>query len=291
MKCRYRFPVRSRIKPSTLHPVKVGDSAYSFFADSGFIDRVEVIVPADPEQDVPKVDMLPDTRPVTGIQVRHPKYDEILHSLRVTEGLLSLYGMIGIDFERMHIEWIPETEEEKNSTIINSLSLQYTDRSVEESSTTPFDLLARGLLSASNASATEISLTFYRRGTNDMRERRYIEAFYDFYFMLESLFGQGKSKNYAIEEEFKKNSSLLDAIKKTIVAFRPPQGEPLIAKNFDEHYKGKHPEEVVERFVTIRGFLHHHNPKRTGMWHPERQEEHEVDSLIMQGVCFSLASD
>ena len=189
MKCRYRFPVRSRIKPSTLHPVKVGDSACSFFADSGFIDRVEVIVPADPEQDVPKVDMLPGTRPVTGIQVRHPKYDEILHSLRVTEGLLSLYGMIGI------------------------------------------------------------------------------------------------------EEEFKKNSSLLDAIKKTIVAFRPPQGEPLIAKNFDEHYKGKHPEEVVERFVTIRGFLHHHNPKRTGMWHPERQEEYEVDSLIMQGVCFSLASD
>lgn len=289
MKCRYRFAVRSLIRPTSLHPVAVDNFKYAFFADSGFIDRVEVTVPADPQKDVPKVDMVPGTCTLTGIRVNRPLYDEVLQGLRITEGLLSLYGMIGIDFENLQIEWIPESDQERNSIVIPSLTFRYNERSLAETSETPFDLIARALLSVPEASETEVPLTFYRRATTDIRERRYIQAFYDFYFMIESLFGSGKSKNDAIEGEFKKSSDLRDAIKKTIAAFRPPQGEPMLEKLFNDHYRGKSSDEIIERVVSIRGFLHHHNPKRPGMWHPDRQKEYEVDALIMQGVCFTLA--
>lgn len=289
MKCRYTLLVNSQIKPTALQPVAVGDFLYSFFAESGFIDRIEILAPADPKKDIPKVDMIPGTRKVTNVKVNHPLYDEALQILRVTEGLLSLYGMKGIDFEHIKIEWIPESNEEKDSLIIPSMTFQYTDRSLEETTETPFDLIARALLAAPNSFDTEIPLTFYRRATNDIRERRYIEAFFDFYFMLECLFGNGKTKNHAIEEEFRKSLKLTDAINKTIAAFRPPQGEPALEKYFADNYKGKSPDQIIERIISVRGFLHHHNPKHPRMWHPERQKEYQVDGLILQGVCFTLA--
>jgi hypothetical protein len=63
----------------------------------------------------------------------------------------------------------------------------------------PFSFVVRSILAAKEVAPSEMAL---RKGYLDMEEWRYIEAIYDFYFMLETLYGNGKTKNVDVQREF-----------------------------------------------------------------------------------------
>lgn len=45
-------------------------------------------------------------------------------------------------------------------------------------------------------------LAFFREGVNDFKTFRYINSFFNFYFVLEGLYGNGKTKNKDVAREF-----------------------------------------------------------------------------------------
>jgi hypothetical protein len=58
----------------------------------------------------------------------------------------------------------------------------------------PFDLLARSVLAGNAAYEIEMPLSFFRHGLIDLRDRQYIEAIYDFYFVLDTMCAEGTFK-------------------------------------------------------------------------------------------------
>src|SRR5205814_983136 len=82
---------------------------------------------------------------------------------------------------------------------------------------TPFDVLARAIIAADAATDIEVPLNFFRRGMLDVYGRNYIEAIYDFYFILETLFGEGKFKTDAVSAAFLNSSQLRSCVERAIM--------------------------------------------------------------------------
>jgi hypothetical protein len=112
------------------------------------------------------------------------------------------------------------------------------------------------------------TLAFYREGANDMRSLRFVSAFFNFYFVLEGLFGNGKTKNDGVEAEFRRSKKLIDAIQNLIDQGLPKSyGEDeSIIERLEKANKPCNPESIVKLLVSIRGNLHHYagNPRRPG---------------------------
>jgi hypothetical protein len=152
--------------------------------------------------------------------------------------------------------------------------------------------VARSFLAADRAKSTEIALIFYRKGCNDFYEERYIEALYDFYFMFESLFGCGKTKNAKVAAEFKKSKPFRVALedilsKKDPIGGFQPSNETTVS--FKEAYGGKTIDEVIDFIVDLRGFIHHHTAEKPGIWHPEEHSPYECHAMFFILVAHTVA--
>lgn len=142
---------------------------------------------------------------------------------------------------------------------------------------------------AASIGSAEVPLSFYRKGCIDIEDMRYIDSIYDFYFVLETLFSGGKTKNSAVKEEFLRSAEVLAAIDATLPTINQIPGvTPEERTYIDEHYTGKGASEIVEHFVSLRGFLHHHTPGHPRAWHPEGHSRYRIDAFIIQEVAYNI---
>jgi hypothetical protein len=142
---------------------------------------------------------------------------------------------------------------------------------------------------AASTGASEVPLSFFRKGCIDMEDMRYIDAIYDFYFVLETLYSGGKTKNAAVKEEFLRSPAVLSAIAATLPSIdQIPRVTPEERAYIAELYAGKTPKDIVEHFVSLRGFLHHHVPGHPRPWHPEGHSRYRIDAFIIQEVAYNI---
>jgi len=122
----------------------------------------------------------------------------IKRELRSLQGLLSLFGLHSIDFDEFkefEVEWLPDNDEEKANLDIFSMAKKSVPVPDGQIPQLPFDIFARAVMAADAAADIEVPMNFFRRGMLDLYDGNYIEAIYDFYFILETVFGEGKFKN------------------------------------------------------------------------------------------------
>ena len=55
-------------------------------------------------------------------------------------------------------------------------------------------------------------MSFWREGSNDFEEGHFINAFYNFYFVLEGMYADGKFKTDPVVAEFKKSAELRQSL-------------------------------------------------------------------------------
>lgn len=292
MRCKYRFSVHGRIRLSATLPLICRGVTYELVRNSGgVIEAIDATVSVPNPDEWPKSTPSPQPGVHLGIHVSSPQLPFIQVELRVVEGLLSLYGLEGIDVENPAQSWHPDTEDEKKSLHIFSFSHSLQHLSDNELYPAPFDLVARSFLAALSAKDIELPLSFFRKGRIDSRERRYIEAFYDYYFVLETVYAEGKSRNNAVKDAMKGNAELLALVKKALtdeLLIDMMKREPKLKAAFDKSYANKSASEVIDHLVEIRGFLHHHNAKRPGIWHPEDHKRFEIDALLIERIAFAV---
>lgn len=225
------------------------------------------------------------------IKIVHPRWEELVTIIRQIQGMWSLWGCESIDISGHKIKWLPESEEEKQLIQLNDFQVGKHEYKPEEIDFIGFDLLARPVITAVKDKNHDVVLSFFRRGTNDIKRDEYIEAFYDFYFMLESHYGNGKTKNTAIERELISSELLEGYINKIVknpnyVYTLPTE----LRAKFNKEYSVT-TVEFIKKIVKLRGFLHHHNTKRKNGWDPGKQIAYKLEAFMLQSICINVGME
>jgi hypothetical protein len=130
-------------------------------------------------------------------------------------------------------------------------------------------------------------LEFQRRGLDDRYRGQYVEAIFNFFFVLEYLLAGGKFRTAQVVENFLASPELIAGLAEARSTFLGAVQSEDSAKRFREKYGDRSDEEVVQAIVELRGKLHHQSIKRTN-WHPALQKEFEMDAHFLGAVCQSV---
>ncbi len=292
MKCKYKFKINGKIKPSHVFPIKARGATYEFeINEFGVATHIWATIKTDDERYWPSITKSPTPGVAFHLNIKeNPLMFFVIMELRTIEGLLSLYGVYSIDLHHPKMEWIPENEQEKEKLKVFNYKTDITEIPDNEIRPTPFDIIARSIIGADKGFAVEVALSFYRKGRIDIEEKRYIEAIYDFYFLIESTYGNGKFKKKQISAEFKNSKILI----KSIMSAQNEPGSRILSNSklkqeYETKYKNKSPENIIDQIIELRGFLHHHTSKRKGIWHPENQDKYKLDALFIQLISYNVA--
>ncbi len=228
--------------------------------------------------------------------VIHRSDDELLARLQrefqLLESLLALqYGVSSIRWAAMRYDLLFDSDAERAAANIHSW---HSDRAVF-GTIAEIDLETfQGLLEHKDRyTALAAPLSFYREGLNDYATLRFINAFFNFYFIFEGFYGRGKTKNYAVEEEMKKSADFAEAITEALQDMKkicPDIYERLCAEMKCSDPPA--PDAIIKHFVSMRGKLHHftNNPNRvegTPFTHELFEPVAEAARQIALGVLFT----
>jgi hypothetical protein len=289
MQCRYRFPIKGKIRLVQNVPIPVRGWIFEFGLEDGLIKDISVTVPLKDPNQWPVIQNNPTRDVEIEIKPNLVALPFVKRELQSLQGLLALFGLESINFDEMEVDWLPESEEEKDQLHIFTMGSkreQFPDKHFQPLF---FDVLARCVIAADDAVEIEVPMNFYRRGALELQKDNYIAAIYNFYFILETIFGEGKFKEAAVMDSFKKSPELQQCVGRAISDPGPFITFNKKLKNqFDKSYGMMNVEEVLRKFVKLRGELHHHTKKLKKMWHPEYQHQFKLDAVVLQSVTFNI---
>lgn len=269
MKLSIECDAESKTKIDKEIEIAHNDRTYIFYPDeNGFINRIKIIAPIDnPKKFYSEITATPNEDVKAHF---HVKTDVELWTSIIKE-FQELESVLGLTFNLKSIKWnaprrdlIFDSEEEREKAKIYNFKswFEYRDPPYQ---TTKADL-ENVVQNKSDFSHLIVAMSFFREGINDKNAFKYINAFFNFYFILEGLYGKGKTKNYQIEQEFKNSEEFkqlvdwaLDESRRNKPADYKKIGEMLSRMNKQIGIKS-----FIELIVKTRGELHHftNNPNR-----------------------------
>jgi len=134
-----------------------------------------------------------------------------------------------------------------------------------------------------------LPMSFYREGCNEFSSKRYTSSFINFYFYLDDLYGQGKTKNKEVENLFKSSKHIKYAFEEAICFFQNKDN----SKNLEElkeflemERKTLSVDGLIELIVQIRGNLSHFSQRSSRKkGHPLNQRDFRSVALLMKSIC------
>lgn len=205
-----------------------------------------------------------------------------------------MFGVYDIDLEKVDQKWMPETDLEKSGTSVLGTCVGYVP--IDEKPTTNYlvDMVVRTILVADELSAEAIPCEFYRLGYVALVERQFIPAIFNFYFVLEYMFANGKFRKREVIRQLMASSSLSESIDTTRNELRLDAGlRSSISSeqwaNLVNCYIDASNQEVIEHIVSLRGLLHHQSAKRSDNWSPNRQKDFYPDAAVLAQITLYCA--
>jgi hypothetical protein len=115
-----------------------------------------------------------------------------------------------------------------------------------------------------HAQSLTVIESFWREGQNDWLAGKFINGFFNFYFVLEGLYGDRNTQNRLVQKAFKTSSELISNIGAFLAEDHPDEPLTQLIKMFKVGNRLPTPDEVIEMLVGTRGKLHHfqNNPNR-----------------------------
>lgn len=277
-----------------IFPIPSGRIRYELETEeSGLLTHVNATVRVDDDGSWPIVRSSTSPGVALDVILETPLLEEIQADLRSAEGLLSLFGLDSIDMRHPEATWLPDSPGERERLQFFAYSVEQVPTSIEEAPVVPFDLIARSFLAARGARELEVALSFFRRGRVDVMESRYIEAAFNFLFMIETLFAKGKFRSAEVERIYLGDARLIAYVQR---ALTDPDLLPVLRRDrriwdaYVRDHDGRSVPDFIRYLVNLRGFLHHHSKERPGIWHPEEHVRFGADALLLQQVGFEVAS-
>jgi hypothetical protein len=287
MKIKVEYEVQSKTRlPNKETELLINDKVYGFYLnEEGFISKISITAKIDdPTKFYSEVKYTPNEFSKAHFYIKSDRalYDSIVKEFQDLESVLSFsYNFQGVDWNKYHYELILETEEEREKAKIFSWGAfsEPPDKPVEITE----ELLSGTIGRKEKMSPLTLFMSFYREGKNDYMSMKYINAFFNFYFVIEGMYGKGKTKNKDIATEFKKSNELrgfVDTIlEKHIKTY--PKHNIKITKMLAEQNMTMGIDAVIELIVRTRGELHHFNPKRIRGTPFNHVEFHSIAYIVM----------
>jgi hypothetical protein len=294
MKCVYKFPVTWIVEVDGVRPFTHNGWHFDFLLQNGRISHILATVPLAASDKLPELQRNAQNAAAFDLSINEPASAQLLmKTLRTLEGFLSVYGLESIGLDQMDISWVPESEEDKKRLQTTGFSFKF-KKPEATPVRAPFSVVTRAVIASTEHLEWEIPLNFFRRGRIDFLERRYIDAIYDFYLLLETLFANGKTKNRVVKQQFANSSELVAFSSRVLsegeqsVIRRGGRASLLVA--FRATHSKQTPQQFLEHLVDLRGFLHHHSLKNPKIWHPALEYDYELDAILIQDLCFKICS-
>lgn len=288
MRIRYTVPVVHKGTAPGGVQYELGGWSYSFAVDAGRLVSLSIEVPNYPVCALPKVVVDPASRELLSIALQiDPIWPEVERALMIVEGVMSMYGLERFVLEEVQSEWLPDSEDERERLAIYSFKA-----SVGKSKDAPpvlYDMFIRSFLIAPLVANREVTLNFMRRGRDDLYERRYVDAVYDFFLALETSFAGGAFKKQEVVRRMLANNLLVDSL--AIVRTRLSHDVEFIKLTSDSskfNYLSATAAQILEHLVAVRGLLHHHTSAGGKTWHPSRQDEFRMDAVFLAELCLDI---
>ncbi|MDB9451749.1 hypothetical protein [Dolichospermum circinale] len=198
-------------------------------------------------------------------------------------------GIKKIYWENPKRLWVAETpEEEKNLEFITNNFQQESHENKYYREMTP-QILGSLIKNRQLHQNLVLPMSFYREGCNEFSSKRYTSSFINFYFYLDDLYGQGKTKNKEIENLFKSSEHIRNAFEEAIRFFQDKENLENLEelKEFLEmERKTFSVDGLIELIVQIRGNLSHFSQKSSKKkGHPLNQRDFRSVALLMKSIC------
>jgi len=185
-----------------------------------------------------------------------------------------------IHWDKVKEEFIPQNEEEKK--YIKVFSFKTTEEYSDPKATIKETILKHYVINGAKYEQLAIPKAFWREGINYFKKFQYIQAFYNYYFIIEGLYANGKSGEKEVLKEFAKSSELSEICEKTLNQFKKDKrhGKKLIEMMNEENCPND--KFGLQRLLfKIRGRLHHYSKKSSkSVSTPFSQREFETVALI-----------
>ncbi len=288
MRCMYTFELFGALRPERLLAFELDDFRFEFDVckDSGEIRKLMVSFPID-ENDVATYNESPYETTKANISLKQPRWERVLEVVLHIGGAWGLWGLQEILVNDAVTTYIPESGEDERAITVNNFKVTRSKQPfLEDLPRLKPEYLVLPIITAVKTENHDVRLSFYRRGLQDVLNGEYIEAFYDFYFMLESTYGDGQTKNTNIQKKFIEAEFLRLTIEETVLSKSYKNGLPIeLRSRYESDYGGLEVSAFIKKIVKIRGLLHHHNNKRHDGWQPTKQNNYRLEALMLQDIC------
>jgi len=286
MRVKFEYPVRTALRLKEAWPVEVNgvrlewrlanDCPVALIASCATTekDRLPSLRTEDQSSGAVQVDM--------GHVDRH---DDVERVVRSTQGLLSIYTTISIKFDECEISWEPESDEERKLIKLNRFRRETEKADIWMARRLSYDLVARAMAVTDELAQQEVTLAFVRQGNHDFHDERYIQAYYNFFFFLETQFAAGYSDPKRVVEALLKAQPLQDAISQVRSGKTPSR----LSREVTDLLRLSD-ESLIRHFVKTRGDLHHHALRRPRSWHPDKPEAVATEADLLRVIVNKIAT-
>ena len=267
MKLNVRCDVQSEVILQRRLEFKANDRAFAFEVDSkGLWNSLTVLTDVkDPSKvrwgtlDV-EGPLAPNQAPFNIVgSIDRQLLDSVIAEIQTLESALSLFMPLR-QINWRYPEYEPvfeEGEEQGDSGAVHFSRGKIPPQKIVEK--TFVSIVGIGL----KAQSLTVVASFWREGENDWVAGKFINAFFNYYFVLEGLYGNRKTRNKDVEAEMRKSAGLLAQIEKFNSGQHPVQHLKQLATMLSVSTIPTS-EELVGLLVSTRGMLHHfqNNPNR-----------------------------
>lgn len=291
MKAQFKFPILGQIKldPSGVFPIVRKERRFDFLLDANHMLTHVRVTASIEEDDIPK--SIGSKENIKKAVLDSAILKDVIKQMHKLEALLSVWNNIrSIDTEVFEIEWIPESDTERHPFNLTKFQATRPEYEPSELEPMPYDLIARSVLAIEKGKGISIISGFFRKGNWDFSNEDYIDAIYDYYLILETLFANGKFKSAEVKKQFGNSMELRSFFEK---AFAEPIESWLdneLHSEFLSHsiYSTKDFERYIEHFVMTRGKLHHHSLKNPNAWDPNQPQNYALDAAVLGHLCYQV---
>lgn len=293
MKLSLECSVESRANLETETEITHNDRIYTFYPnEEGFISKIKIVVPVEHPERFYSI-VTPDPKPGVKLHIDVKKdkelYDSVVYEFQELESLMALtHNVKNITWSSPRYDLICETEEERDRAELLGM---HSPKSFVDLPKPATEATLRNVIEYKNRYDTlVVPLSFLREGANELHAYKHINAFFNFYFVLEGLYGNGKTKNRDVENQFKNSQEITDYL--PILLSDLPQKKPEYYNKLVEMLSRRHKQigvrSIIELIVAIRGDLHHftNNPNRP-QGNPFTHSEFRAITFVVHGLAIN----
>lgn len=288
MRYRLTAEVRGRVKLDSTTQIDDDGIRYIYVSTAGALTAITVETVVDPQAFRSEIRPATTEEPVTFELFSDSEvHDRLLRTLQEIEAhlALSVHGALeAVDWQTVVSERVPETAAEEELVPVRS-SQHHLEHERRETTITP-DNLAQLTVRKRDFGDLVGLKTFWREANNEYLNLRYIQAFYNFFFILEGLFAAGKSGERQVTAALQSSTELRDYTERTLVHARADQRHwDAINDHCQEYGCTRDVPGILELLVKVRGTLHHFAPEGPrSRVHPFAQADFQTIAWLALGL-------